>query len=77
VSAVALAGIVVAISFFIGLLVGTIAVMALPAVRESFRRQLPADGDGQRKPSPDGDGDHDGDRSHWPGETGYTNGQPG
>jgi hypothetical protein len=51
--------------------------MALPAVRESFRRRLPAHADGQIKPPADGDDDHDGDRSHWPGETGYTNDQPG
>ena len=76
-SAVALAGIVVAVSFLIGLVVGAILVMALPAVRESFRRHLPAPGDGQLKPPPDGDGDREGDRSHWPGETGYTKGQPG
>jgi hypothetical protein len=70
---VALAGIIVAISFLIGLVVGTILVMALPAVRESFRRQLPGPGDDQPKPPPEGDGDLDGDRRHWPGGTGYTN----
>jgi hypothetical protein len=72
-STVALAGLIVAISFLIGLVVGTILVMALPAVRESFRRQLPDPGDDQQKPPPEADGDLDVDRRHWPDGTGYTN----
>ena len=74
--AVALAGLVVGIAFIIGLAFGAILILALPAVRETFRRQLPGHGDGGEIPPGDND-DLGGDHPHWPGGTGYTDGHLG
>ena len=76
-STVALAGLIVGISFVVGLIFGVILILALPAARESFRRQLPGPPDGPQPPSAEGDGDLGEDRTHWPGGTSYTDGHLG
>jgi hypothetical protein len=76
-NAVALAGIIVGISFIVGLVFGAILILALPAARESFRHQLPGHGDGPPSPPADGNSDLGEARPQWPGETGYTDGHLG